>query len=60
MTTDKLTQELPKIRVSERMEIDIMRAAAADHRSVSDLVRVILGEWLYGHARTLPTNESDS
>jgi hypothetical protein len=53
-TPDKLTAELPKIRVSEQMEIDIMRAAAADERSVSDLVRVILAAWLYGHARKLP------
>lgn len=54
MCTDKLIRELPKVRVTEQMEIDIMRAAAANERSVSDLVRVILGDWLYGHARKLP------
>jgi hypothetical protein len=55
---DKLIRELPRVRITEQMEIDIMRAAAADERSVSDLVRVILGEWLYGHARKLPEDVS--
>jgi hypothetical protein len=60
MTTEKLTQELPRVRVSEQMELDLMRAAAHQDRSVSDLVRVILGEWLYGHARKLPDDSERS
>jgi hypothetical protein len=58
MCNDKLIKELPRVRITEQMEIDLMRAAAADERSLSDLVRVILGEWLYGHARKLPDTES--
>jgi len=60
MSEEKKLAELPRVRVSEQLEIDLMRAAAADQRSVSDLVRVILSEWLYGHARTVRDRGAES
>jgi len=49
MALDKLASELPRVRVSEQLERDLMRAAAAQDRSLSDLIRVALSQWLYGH-----------
>jgi hypothetical protein len=31
-----------------------MRIAAKEDRTLSDLIRFILSEWLYGHVRRLP------
>lgn len=46
---DKLLSELPRVRVNEQMERDLMRAAAEKDRSLSDLIRFALAQWLYGH-----------
>jgi hypothetical protein len=55
---DKLQRELPRVRVTEDMELALMRAAAAQDRTLSDLIRVALGQWLYGHApKVCPTDE---
>lgn len=51
---DKLTAELPRVRVTDEMERDLMRCAALQDRSLSDLIRCWLADRLYGHVRTLP------
>lgn len=56
---DKLTAELPRVRVTEQLEQDLMRAAADQDRSLSDLIRVALAQWLYGHGRK-PAESSES
>jgi hypothetical protein len=50
---EKLSSELPRVRISEQMENDLMRAAAREDRSLSDLVRCALSQWLYGHVGKL-------
>lgn len=39
---EKRTQSLPSIRVSERLEVALMRSAAADGRELSDYIRRVL------------------
>lgn len=39
---EKRTQSLPSIRVSERLEIALMRSAAGDGRELSDYIRRVL------------------
>lgn len=50
---EKLDVNLPTVRVSERLYIDLARLADADDRKFSDYVRWVLALHCYGHARTL-------
>ena len=52
MPTEKQTRTVA-VRLSERMEYDLMRLAAASDRSVSDYLRAVLADHMYGHSRIL-------
>jgi hypothetical protein len=39
---EKRTQSLPSVRVTESLEIALMRSAAADGRELSDYIRRVL------------------
>lgn len=50
MAVDKCTSSLPALRVSERLETALMRAAARDDRALSDYIRLVLERHCFGHA----------
>ena len=50
---EKYIKSLPAIRVSEPLEMALMRQAAAQDRTLSDLMRQILEKWAFGHALSL-------
>jgi hypothetical protein len=45
---DKLTEELPRVRVCEQMASELMKEAAARDISLSELIRMYLTRSLYG------------
>lgn len=50
---EKTTATLPSIRITERLELALLRAAARDQRVLSDYVRVVLERHCFGHAASL-------
>lgn len=46
----KCIRTLPSLRVTECLELALMRLAAADDRSLSDYVRLVLERHVFGHA----------
>jgi hypothetical protein len=58
MATEKCTRQLPPIRVGETLETALMRLAAADDRSLSEYLRLILERHAFGHARSLMEDNS--
>lgn len=47
--SEKRISSLPSVRVTERTEIALMRAAARDGRELSDYIRRVLELHLWGH-----------
>lgn len=56
---EKRICSLPSLRVSETMERDLMRAAAAEDRTLSDLMRHVFAAYLYGHASIVKQQSQD-
>ncbi len=48
---DRKNNERIESKITERMLLDISRAAALQDRSLSDYVRLVLRNHLYGHVR---------
>lgn len=56
---EKCTRQLPPIRVVESLEVVLMRLAAANERSLSDYIKLVLSHHAFGHAHTVgPSDES--
>ena len=56
---DRKNSERVECKVTERMLLDISRAAAIEDRSVSDFMRIILRDYLYGHCRAMAVSSND-
>lgn len=56
---EKCIRQLPPVRVSETLERALMRLAAADDRSLSEYVRLVLHQHAWGHASSLPADSGD-
>ena len=54
---DRKNTEKAETRITERMLLDLMREAALQDRKLSDYLRFILRNHLYGHCRA---GDSDS
>lgn len=50
---EKRTRQLPNIRVSESLEMALMRLASRDERSLSDYVWRVLEKHCFGHGASL-------
>lgn len=46
---EKKTCTLPPIRISEALEVELMRMAMQSDRKYSDFIRLILHRHVYGH-----------
>lgn len=57
MAGEKCTSQLPALRVSERLEMALMRLAALDDRPLSEYIRVALERHCFGHAAILSDEE---
>ena len=56
---DRKNTERAETKVTERMFLDIARAASLQDRSVSDYLRVLIRNHLYGHCRSGATESND-
>lgn len=54
---EKRIRQLPPVRISESLESSLMRLAAADERSLSEYIRLVLTRHVMGHGATLPHDE---
>lgn len=54
---EKCIRQLPPVRVSETLERALMRLAAADDRSLSEYIRIVLTRHVMGHVATLPHDD---
>ncbi len=52
---EKCTRSLPPLRVPESLETALMRLAAAQERSLSDYVKLVLSHHVFGHAQSIDT-----
>lgn len=63
MAAEKCIRTLPPIRISDSLEMALMRMAASDDRSLSEFVRLVLERHAFGHAgsltRAIPFGEHD-
>lgn len=56
---EKCTAQLPPLRISERLERALMRAAARDDRALSDYVRRALELHCFGHVGINGADDAD-
>ncbi|MCU0940116.1 MAG: hypothetical protein MUC86_13510 [Burkholderiaceae bacterium] len=56
---EKCTQHLPQLRVGEALEVALMRLAAADHRTLSEYLKLVLTRHVYGHGETMSPNAEE-
>lgn len=54
---EKQSRMLPQIRITESLELRLMRLAAADNRSLSDYVRNVLFRHVFGHVSSVIDDE---
>lgn len=54
---EKCTEEI-KVRIPERLLLDLAKLAEADDRTLGDFIRRVLTGYCYGHARTV-TSDGD-
>jgi len=54
---EKCIRSLPPVRVSETLERTLMRLAAADDRSLSEYIRLVLMRHVLGHGASLPLDD---
>jgi hypothetical protein len=50
---EKCTRQLPPVRVTEALELVLMRLAAANERSLSEYIKLALSHHAFGHAHTV-------
>ena len=50
---EKCTRQLPPVRVTESLELVLMRLAAANERSLSEYIKLALSHHAFGHAHTV-------
>lgn len=53
MANEKCIRQLPTIRISDTLEMLLMRMAAQDDRKLSEYVRLVLERHVFGHAASL-------
>lgn len=56
--SEKRIRQLPAIRISDSLEIALLRLAARDERSLSDYVWRVLERHVFGHVISLSQLES--
>lgn len=54
---EKRTRQLPPLRVTEELEIALLRLAAHHERDLSDYLRRVLERHVFGHGVTLHQDE---
>jgi hypothetical protein len=54
---EKCIRNLPPVRVSDTLERTLMRLAAADDRSLSEFIRLVLTRYALGYAASLPPDD---
>jgi len=57
-TVEKCTTSLPSIRVSETLEVALLKLASREDRRLSEYIRRVLERHVFGHAGSL-ADESD-
>lgn len=50
---EKLIRTLPAVRISETLDIELMRLAAQADRKYSDFVRRVLHAYVFGHGSSV-------
>ena len=53
MANEKCLRALPSMRVSERLEMTLLRLASRDDRTLSDYCKKVLARHAFGHAGSL-------
>lgn len=57
---EKCTRTLPPMRVTETLEIKLLRLAARDERSLSEYIKLVLVRHVDGHAHSLAVESDES
>lgn len=57
---EKCTRQLPPLRVSETLETALMRLAAAQDRTLSEYIKLVLNRHVFGHGQSVDVTHSDS
>jgi len=55
---EKCSRQLPPVRVTETLEIALLRMSNADDRKLSEYIRLVLERHVFGHAASLPRDDS--
>lgn len=50
---EKRIRQLPAIRISESLEVALLRLSARHDRSLSEYVRAVLEQHAFGHAQSM-------
>ena len=58
-TGEKCTSSLPSIRVSESLEIALLKLASREDRKPSEYIRRVLERHVFGHVVSLGAEEGD-
>ena len=56
---EKCTRQLPPLRVSETLEMALMRLAATQERTLSEYVKLVLSHHVFGHAQSVDAQPSN-
>ena len=56
---EKCSRQLPPLRVTEPLETALMRLAAAQERSLSEYIKLVLAHHVFGHAVSVHTAHPD-
>ena len=57
---EKCIGQLPQLRVSESLETALMRLAAAQERTLSDYIKLVLNHHVFGHATSIDMRHQQS
>jgi len=50
---EKCTRQLPPLRVSETLEVALLRLAAAQERTLSEYIKLVLSHHVFGHGQSV-------
>ena len=56
---DRKNTERAETKVTERMLLDLGRAAALQDRTLSEFIRILLRNHLYGHCRQMESESNE-
>ena len=56
---EKRIRQLPPLRVDEALELQLLRLASVDDRSLSEYIRLVLERHVFGHARSVSGDSVD-